>query len=109
MKFVTFTTMKDAAAMMPAATSRQLLEATVGYLKQMKQSGKILEAYALAGSARTMTIAELNSPEEIAQMIAGVPYGPFLNWETYPLVDFEEMMKYQIESAKKAEQLFPPK
>ena len=109
MKFVTFTSMKDSASMIPAATSRQLMEATVGYLKQMKQSGKILEAYALAGSGRTMTIADLDSPEEVAQMIARVPFGPFLNWETYPLVDFEEMMKYQIESVKKAEQLFPCK
>jgi len=108
-KFVTFASLKDTVSMIPAATSRQLMEATVGYLKQMKQSGKILEAYALAGSERTMTISELDSPEEIAQMIAGVPLGPFLNWETYPLADFEEMMKYEIESAKKAEQLFPPK
>ena len=35
--------------------------------------------------------------------------GAFINFETYPLADFEEMMNYQIESAKKAEQLFPPK
>jgi len=108
-KFITFASLKDTVSMIPAATSRQLMEATVGYLKQLKQSGKILEAYALAGSARTLTISELDSPEEIAQMIAGVPLGPFLNWETYPLADFEEMMKYQIESAKKAEQLSPPK
>jgi muconolactone delta-isomerase len=85
------------------------MEATVDYLKQMKQSGKILEAYALAGSEQTMTISELDSPGEIAQMIAGVPMGAFINFETYPLADFEEMMNYQIESAKKAEQLFPPK
>ena len=109
MKFVTFTSLKDSASMIPAATIRQLMEATVNYLKQMKQSGKILEAYALAGSERTMTISELNSPGEIAQMIAGVPMGAFINFETYPLADFEEMMKYQIESAKKAEQLSPPK
>ncbi len=109
MKFVTFGRLKDTASMIPVATSRQLMEATVDYLKQMKQSGKILEAYALAGSEQTMTISELDSPGEIAQMIAGVPMGAFINFETYPLADFEEMMKYQIESAKKAEQLFPPK
>ena len=109
MKFVTFASLKDTVSMIPVATSRQLMEATVDYLKQMKQSGKILEAYALAGSERTMTIAELDSPEEITKIIAGVPMGAFLDFETYPLADFEEMMKYQIESAKKAEQLFPTK
>ena len=109
MKFVIFASLKDTASMLPAATIRQLMEATVDYLKQMKQSGKILEAYALAGSERTMTISELNSAGEIAQIIAGVPMGAFVSFETYPLADFEEMMKYQIESAKRAEQLSPPK
>jgi len=93
--------------MLPPAINRQLLEASVAWVNEQKKAGKLLEIYTVAGWARTVGISEHPSAEEVAQTLAGVPMGGFMNFEVYPLADFNESMKANIEAAKAAEQLFP--
>ena len=57
MKFVHITSLKDTASTLPPAVTRQLLEATVAWVNQRKQAGKLLEIYAMAGWRRTMAIS----------------------------------------------------
>jgi len=83
------------------------MEATVAYVNQQRQAGIILEIYTLPGWRRTVGICEHESAEDLAQTLAGVPMGGFMNFEVYPLADFNESMKASIEAAKAAEQLFP--
>ena len=92
--------------MLPPAINRQLLEASVAWVNEQKKAGKLLEIYAIP-DGRTVGISEHPSAEEVAQTLAGVPMGGFLNFEVYPLADFNESMKAFIEAAKRAEQLFP--
>ncbi len=107
MKFLIISSIKDTFSTLPPAVSRQLMEATVAWVNQQKKAGKLLEIYTVAGWARTVGISEHPSAEEVAQTLAGVPMGGFLNFEVYPLADFNQSMKAHIEAAKAAEQLFP--
>ena len=107
MKFLTLTSLKDSASMLPPAVSRQLLEATIDYMNKMKQAGKVLEMYHLAGCERYVVISELDSAEELAMDAAALPFGPFMNWETYALADSNEVWKVELEIMKRAEKLFP--
>jgi len=92
---------------LPPAINRQLLEATLAWVNQQKQAGKVLEIYSVPGWWRTIAIVEHPSAEDVAQTLAGVPMGGFMNFEVYLLADFNESMKANIEAAKAAEQLFP--
>ena len=107
MKFLIIATTKDIMFTLPPAIARQLLEATAAWVNQQKQAGTLLEIYGMAGWVRTIAIEEHESAEAVAQTVAGNPLGAFLNHEVYPLADFDEVMKANIESVKKAEQLFP--
>ncbi len=107
MKFLTINSEKDTASTLPPAIARQLVEATLDFVKQQRKAGKILEIYELVGCMRCIVISEFDSAEEAEQLFSAVPLGPFLNWETYALSNWDEFMKVQIESAKRAEQLFP--
>ena len=109
MKFLIMCTLKDTMSMLPPAMNRQLLEATVAWVNEQKRAGKLLEIYSTPGWWRTVAISEHDSAEDVAQTLAGVPMGGFLNFEVYPLADFDKTMKANIESAKAAEKFFPAK
>jgi muconolactone delta-isomerase len=76
-------------------------------MNQLKQAGKILEMYSLAGCERSVVISEFDSAEEVAKTTAALPFGAFMNWETYALADEMEVLKTELEIMKKAEQAFP--
>jgi len=107
MKFLTITKMKDTASTLPPSVMRPLMEATGAYMDQQKKAGRILEAYFMAGSGRSMVIAEAKSAEELVQAISAIPISGLMDFETYPLADFNESMKAFIESMKAAEKMFP--
>jgi len=95
--------------MLPPAINRQLLEASVAWVNEQKKAGKLLEIYSIPGWWRTVGISEHPSAEEVAQTLAGAPMGGFLNFEVYPLSDFNQSIKANIEAYKAAEQMFPAK
>jgi len=107
MKFLTITKMKDTASTVPPSVMRPLMEATLDLMNQEMKAGRILEAYFMAGSGRSMVIAEAKSAEEIVQRISALPVGGFMDYETYMLANFNEAMKIHIEAIKAAEKMFP--
>ena len=109
MKFLVIVSTKDTFSMVPSAISRQLLEASVAWVNQQKKAGKLLEIYSTPGWGRIVAISEHPSAEDVAQTLATVPMGGFLNFEVYPLADFNQAMKANIEAYKAAEQMFPAK
>jgi muconolactone delta-isomerase len=109
MKFLVTCTVKDTMSMVPPAMGRQLMEATVSWVNEQKKAGKLLEVYSIPGWGRTVVISERDSAEDVAQALATVPMGGFLNFEVYPLADFNQAMKASIEAYKAAEKLFPAK
>jgi muconolactone delta-isomerase len=107
MKFLIISKIKDTASMVPPSIMRALMEATLNVVNQEMKPGSILEAYFMAGSGRAMVITEAKSAEEIVQRISALPTGGFMDFETYPLADFNESMKAHIEALKAAEKMFP--
>jgi len=107
MKFLTITKMKDTASTVPPSVMRPLMEATLDLMNQEMKAGSVLEAYFMAGSGRSMLISEAKSAEEIVKKISAVPISGLMDFETYPLADFNESMKANIESMKAAEKMFP--
>jgi muconolactone delta-isomerase len=107
MKFLTITKMKDTASTVPPSVMRLLMEATINLMNQEMKAGRILEAYFMAGSGRSMVITEAKSAEEIVQRISALPIEGFMDFETYPLANFTESMKAYIEAIKAAEKMFP--
>jgi muconolactone delta-isomerase len=107
MKFLTITKMKDTASTVPPSVMRPIMEATLNLMNQEMKAGKILEAYFMAGSGRVAVIVEAKSAEEIVQMIMALPIGGFMDFETYPLANFNESMKGEIEVLKATEKMFP--
>jgi muconolactone delta-isomerase len=107
MKFLTITKMKDTASTVPPSVMRPLMQATLDLMNQEMKAGRILEAYFMAGSGRSMVISEAKSGEEIVQIISALPIGGFMDFETYPLASFIESMKIYLESYKAAEKMFP--
>jgi len=107
MKFLTISKMKDTASTVPPSVMRPLMEATADLVNREMKAGKILEAYFMAGSGSSMVIAEAKSAEEIVQRTSALPVSGFMDFETYPLADFNESMKAYIESYKAAEKMFP--
>lgn len=99
MKFLTITTPKDMTSSPSPATSRQLLEATVAWVSAQKQTGTLLEIYAIPGWNRNIVICEHESGEELAHMLNEVPLAAFLSFEVYPLADWDEYMKGLIAGA----------
>jgi muconolactone delta-isomerase len=107
MKFLTIAKMKDTASTLPPSVMRRLMEATLEVMNQEMKAGRILEAYFMAGSGRSMVIAEAKSAEEIVQRMSALPAEGLMDFETYPLANFNESMKAYIEAVKAAEKMFP--
>ena len=104
MKFLTISKVTDAAALCPPAAMRAMLEATVAWMDAQKKSGKLIEAYAIPGG-RVVAICEHPTADDLAQTIASMPIGAFMNHEVYALADIGTTMKVIIENVKQAEQL----
>jgi len=107
MKFLSISRIKDTASMVPPSVMRPLMEATLNVMNQEMKAGRILEAYFMAGSGRAAVIVEAKTAEEIVQMIMALPIAGFMDFETYPLANFNESMKADIEALKAAEKMFP--
>ena len=107
MKFLTISTFKDALSTLPPSVIIQIVEAMQAWMKQQKQSGKILEAYVIPAWKRGVVISEFDSAEEISQMLPQMPGFGFMDFELYPLADFDGGVKSLIEALKRVEQQFP--
>lgn len=89
MKFIRMTVHTEEFKKSPPANLPDLLDAHTRWLEEQKESGKLLDAYLLAGNAqgdRSITIWELESPEEIDKCIWDDPMGFTFIWEVYPAV-----------------------
>ena len=106
MKFGSICRIKDTVSTLPPTMARQLLEAGVVWIDQQKKAGTLLEMYGMAGWRGVMAIWEADSAEAIVRIVNLNPMGAFLDHEVYLLADIDEVMKVNIESAKRAEQLF---
>jgi len=100
MKFLTISSLKDVYYELPPSERKQLLEASVDYINQEKEAGKILEFYFLVGWNRVMSITEHSSAQALYQHLNSFPVGAYMNYETYPLADLNEAVNIMLERYK---------
>ena len=107
MEFLSICTVKDIFFTLPPALCVQLMEASVAAVNQKKKEGVILEIYAIPGWNRYAVICEHDSGEDIVRTLSAMPMGGLMNYEVYPLSDYNEAMKAHIEATKAAEKMMP--
>ena len=107
MKFLVISHLKDTFSTLPPSVVRQLWEANMELVNQARKAGKIREIYWIPGWNRGVSIEDKKSAEEVVQTLSGSPMFAFLNFEVYPLADFDESRKVLLESVKAAEKMMP--
>ncbi|MEM2878897.1 MAG: muconolactone Delta-isomerase family protein [Candidatus Hadarchaeales archaeon] len=82
----------------PAEDVLKLLDDDLRYCKNLMKERKLLASYVLAGMPEGYEVFEVESNEEMHRIIANAPFGPFLDFEVRPIVDFEFSLKTLKES-----------
>jgi muconolactone delta-isomerase len=70
-----------------------LLDKDLQYCKNLMKEGKLLASYVLDGRPEGYEVFEVESNEEMHKIIMNAPFGPFLEFEVWPIVDFEFSLK----------------
>jgi len=108
-KFLLISSYKDTMTTLPPAVARQMSEGMLGWMQQQRQAGRVLDAYVIPAWKRAVLICDFESGDQITQILPGMPGFGFMDFEVYPLADFDGSVKYFVEALKKAEQLMPKK
>jgi len=85
MKFLVHWKMRPA----PAEEVLKLLPNDLGFCMDLMKKKKLLASYVLAGKPEGFEVFEVESNEEIHRIILEAPFGPFLDFEVWPIVDFD--------------------
>lgn len=85
MKFLVHWKMRPA----PAPEVLKLLPDDLNFCKRQMKEGKLLESYVLAGKPEGFEVFDVETNEEMHKIIMDAPFGPFLDFEVWPIVDFE--------------------
>ncbi len=103
MKFLTISSMKDGLYTLPKAERDKLMEASVQWIIDLKKKlGAKFSFYGVPGWGRAVSISEFNTVEEYAQSLQSpTAVAGFTNYESYPLIEYDEKtLKAWIESLK---------
>ena len=98
MKFLVITIQKQPP---PPEILPMLTEATVQWIAEAKKTGKMEALYSIAGQPGGMGIGNVDSLEELDDIIQGMPMNPFSNVQVYPLSDVDHAMATMREQVKK--------
>ena len=98
MKFLVITIQKwpIPPEMLPALT-----EATVQWIAEAKKTGKMEALYSIAGQSGGMGIGNVDSLEELDDIVQGIPMGAFSDVQVFPLSDIDHAMATMREQVKK--------
>jgi len=67
----------------------KLLDKDLKFCMDLMGKGKLLQSYVLAGKPEGFEVFEVESNEEMHKIIMDAPFGPFLDFEVWPIVDFD--------------------
>jgi muconolactone delta-isomerase len=70
-----------------------LLEATQGWLAQHRASGKIKSAWAFAGTTNGGGVLDVDSHEELDDIVAAFPFAPFSTIDVITLSDLDRSLE----------------
>ncbi len=78
-----------------------LIEATIKWMAWAKGNGKFDAVYSIAGQPGGLGIANVDSLEDLNDLVARYPMTPFCNVQTLPLSDVDQALATQREVVKK--------
>lgn len=73
----------------PPSKVLRLLPEDLAFCKGLMKQGKLLESYVLAGKPEGFEVFDVETNEEMHKIIMEAPFGPFLDFKVWPIVDFE--------------------
>ena len=79
----------------PPEMALSLSNAVDAWVKKYRASGKLEQVWGFAGLQGGGGIGNVNSLEELNEVMAEFPWAPFSETEIYGLVDFETTQKHQ--------------
>jgi len=105
-KFLGLLKPKDILFTLPPAVIRQLWEASMAGMNQLKKQGKLLEGY-YSPAGLGAVILNYNNTDEWIKDQNLIPVLNYYYQEVYPLADMEEALKLNLEALKAAEKMMP--
>ena len=69
-----------------------LIDAMAAWLAQGREDGTLQAAWSFAGTQGGGGIAEVESHEQLDEVMAGFPFAPFSSIEVYPLADLDRSL-----------------
>jgi muconolactone delta-isomerase len=93
MKYLIITKIKDIYYMLPDERRMVLMGASVAFTEKLVKAHKMKEVHVMPGWNRTMSILEVESPEEAARLALEYPMRDYVDMESYPLQEFEAFVK----------------
>ncbi|MCP8307320.1 MAG: hypothetical protein H3Z53_09765 [archaeon] len=79
-----------------------VIPAGIEYWKALKEKGKLLAHYTFVGKSEGFRILDVESHEELNEIIAKDPGGMMISSEAIPIVDFEYSLKVWKELLERA-------
>jgi hypothetical protein len=73
----------------PAEEVLKLLPTDLAFCMNEMKEGRLIASYVLAGMPEGFEVFEVKNHEEIHKIIMEAPFGPFLDFEVRPVVDFD--------------------
>ncbi|MCP8305087.1 MAG: hypothetical protein H3Z50_06460 [archaeon] len=79
-----------------------VIPASIEYERSLKEKGKVLASYTFAGKSEGVGIFDVESHEELNDILAKMPSSLMLSFEAIPIVDFEYSLKVWKEVLERA-------
>lgn len=76
----------------PVEMMLPLMDAMDAWLAQHRASGKIAQVWSFAGTGGGGGVVEVDSHEELDEIMGGFPWGPWSEIDIYPLSDLDRSL-----------------
>ncbi len=84
-----FLVMSNTREAMPPEAAPMLVPAMRAWVAEHRGSGAIVDIWSFAGIAGGGGILDVDSHEQLDEVMSGFPFGPFSDVEIYPLSDLD--------------------
>jgi len=96
MKFIVTTQTRDSYYSLPRDKKRELFARNAEWIDRQRKSGK-LELYLTPDLRGAVNIWDVESSEEAARLNLEYPLGPFTDFDTQPVVEWDVALKVLME------------
>jgi hypothetical protein len=108
MKFLVIAKLKDVTLTLPPAILMPIFEASVSAMNQQKKEGKLLDFYYSPGAGRLVGMLNYDNAEQWQKDQTKIPILMYMDYESYPLANYDEYVKNYMEAMKAAAAIMPP-